>query len=368
MDLKKLRAEKFIISNWKKSRPFFCHLSPEIIWNTVRNNIIEEINEEIEERKSKNFEYPTFFTYPSNEQMESVHFGGTFFSEIREVVGYRAAEALSILAGLIRLETKGPALNLFESSFKKLWNYFSKYQYSRGYRTHIVRSNLVLHLSSNNVFDLIPDKRWPSEMLNYFLTGHDEWSGEPHTKNYRHVIKLLGGEITAKDSDNLIVKGVFNLDELSGEDLIKCLKSLWWEQGIPEKDAFMPPIMFHDQRRGSSQPSSDFYYLPIHLIKIQCRNIINIKNEFLADPIIKTALHLIHTLCLREIVVSVMGYNESFTIQQATAACKLNEYTIKMILGQLIKSGLAEFDKFSGTPWNSNFQVYKINEKSKSII
>ena len=30
----------------------------------------------------------------------------------------------------------------------------------------------------------------------------------------------------------------------------------------------MPDIMFHGQRRGSSQPPSDFYLIPFHLVRL----------------------------------------------------------------------------------------------------
>src|SRR5438046_2205033 len=135
MNLSSLRNEAFAEANWTRLRPFFCRLSPEFLWSRVRKLIREELNEEVQANASKRWDFATYFTYPSPQQMESIHEGGLFFSEIREIVGYRSAEALSTLAGLIRLEPDGDMRVLFEESFSNLWQKFTEVLYGHGYDT-----------------------------------------------------------------------------------------------------------------------------------------------------------------------------------------------------------------------------------------
>jgi len=328
--------------------------------------------EELQARRSQNYEYPTYFTYPTEEQMTTAHErfreAGLFFSEIRELVGYRAAEALSVLAGLIRLETKGNTLNIFEECFQKLWYEFSRHNYARGYRTHIVRSNLVLMLGSNNVFGLVGNSPWQSQMLDYFETGTHEWTGEPLNQIYKHVIRILGGSDSGPAEDNTITKGVVDLDGIPNEDINSFCHSLEWEQGAPEEDLLLPPIMMHHDRRGPSQPPSDFYYLPFHLLRIKCGRFWYLESSILSDPFNRIAMHLFLSLDLRTRIVSEMGLGKTFTIGQAAKTCGVDNYSAQMAIGQLIKVGLVEFDVFSGEPWYSSNQEFVCRLEARSIL
>jgi hypothetical protein len=130
--LSEIREEKFALQNWKNIRPFFCRMAPEYIWNEVRGSIIEGLISELEADKSNNFKFPPFFVYPTQGRLKSLHGGGAFFSEILEYTGFRAAEALNLLAGMIRLESKGTTLDLLDDCFQNLWKEFSKYGYGHG--------------------------------------------------------------------------------------------------------------------------------------------------------------------------------------------------------------------------------------------
>ncbi|MFL6284253.1 MAG: hypothetical protein ACJ74Q_14010 [Pyrinomonadaceae bacterium] len=191
MNLRDLRDEDYARANWSRLRPFFCRLSPEFLWSEVRRQIVEELNEEIQANASQTWEYATYFTYPTDEQMESIHEGGLFFSEIREIVGYRSAEALSLLAGLIRLEPDGEVRVLLEESFANLWQKFSEYGYGHGYDTPTTRADLVMMLSSNNVFGLVNDRSWIEGMRGYFMTEKHPWSQKPLRESNGDVLRAL---------------------------------------------------------------------------------------------------------------------------------------------------------------------------------
>jgi|GEM_PF-4878792 len=196
----------------KNLRPFFCRLSPEYIRNEVRNNIIKVVTKELQAKRDNDYKFLPFFTYPTLERRKSVHQEGVFLSEILELAGYRAAEALSLLAGMIRLESKGTALNLLEECFHDLWKEFSQYSYGHGIETHAIRSDLVLRLGSNNVFELVKDNSFKSSMLGYFEKEKDEWAGKPLYQPYKYIIRILGGSYEESTEDNLIVKGVLDLE------------------------------------------------------------------------------------------------------------------------------------------------------------
>lgn len=354
MKLREIREEKYALRYWKNIRPFFCRLSPEYIWNEVRDSIIKEISEELEAEESNDFKFFPFFVYPPLEQLESLHEGGVFFSEIRELVGYRAAEALSILAAMIRLESKGPALDLFEECFHNLWQEFSPYGYGHGIDTTSTRSDLVLILGSNNVFELVKDNSWQYSTLEYFETEKEYWSGTPLNQICKSIIKILGGNYEESTEDDLIVKGVLDLNAIPTEEINNFCHSLYWEHSYWEQSNLTetnpPQLAMHEQ--------TSFYNLPFHLLRVDCDNFWKIDPSILDSPFSRTAMHLFLSLDLRTGIISEMGCDKAFTIEQAASACNIDAYSIQMTLGQMIKVGLVEFDKNSGEPWYSPNQQF----------
>lgn len=354
MKLIEIREEKYALENWKNVRPFFCRQSPEYIWNEVRDSIIKEISEELEAEKSNDFKFFPFFVYPPLEQLESLHEGGVFFSEIRELVAYRASEALSVLAGMIRLESNGTALDIFEECFHNLWQEFSQYGYGHGYDTTSTRSDLVMILGSNNVFELVKDNSWQYSMLEYFETEKSDWSGTPLNQIYKSIIKILGGSYEESTEDDLIVKGVLDLNAIPTEKINSFCHSLYWGHSYWEESDLTetnpPQLAMHEQ--------TSFYYLPFHLLRVNCDNFWELEPSILDSPFNRIAMHLFLSLNLRTRIISEMGCDNSFTIKQAATACNIDAYSIQMALGQMIKVGLVEFDKNSGEPWYSTNQQF----------
>ena len=78
MNLESLRDEAYARKNWTNLRPFYCRFSPEFLWTEVRRQIVEELNEEIQANASQDWEYTTYFTYSTDEQMDSIHRGWPF--------------------------------------------------------------------------------------------------------------------------------------------------------------------------------------------------------------------------------------------------------------------------------------------------
>jgi hypothetical protein len=230
--LRALRREDYARRNWTKLRPFYCRLSPEYLWTEVRRQILEELNEEIQADDSKTWTYATHFTYPNDDQIESIHQDHLFFSEIREIVGYRSAEALSLLAGFIRLESDDDSKTLLEESFANLWQKFGEHRYGHGYDTAATRADLVLMLASNNVFGLVDDRRWIDATHEYFRYELHEWSQKPLREYYPHVLRALedAKADTQSDTGNPIVSGCFDLDD-NQYDLMSLCNALYWEQG-----------------------------------------------------------------------------------------------------------------------------------------
>jgi len=355
MKLIEIREEKYSLENWKNVRPFFCRLSPEYIWNEVRESILEEVTKELEAEKSNDFTFFPFFVYPPLEQLESLHGGGTFFSEIRELVAFRAVEALSILAGMIRLESRGPALDLFEECFQNLWQEFSRYSYGHGIDTTDTRSDLVLILGNNNVFELVKDNSWQYSILEYFETEKEFWSGKPLNQICKSIIKILGGSYEESTEDDLIVKGVLDLNIIPVEKISDLCNSLYWkhlyweERGLTNINPPPPAIYEH--------PS--FYYLPFHLLRVECDSFWKLDPSILDSPFNRMAMHLFLSLNLRTRIISEMGCDNFFTMEHAAEACNIDNYSVQMALGQMIKVGLVEFDKNSGEPWYSTNQQFR---------
>lgn len=356
MKLIEIREEKYSLENWKNVRPFFCHLSPEYIWNEVREDILKEVNKELEAEKSSDFTSFPFFIYPPLEQLESLHGEGVFFSEIRELVGYRAVEALSVLAGIIRLESKGTALNLLEECFQNLWQEFSQYSYGHGIEVFSTSSDLVFRLGSNNVFELVKDKTWQYSMLEYFETEIN-WP----------IIKILGGEYE-KSMDDLIIKGILDLNAIPTEEINEFCYSLNWEHLYWEGRNLTninPPYSAINKLESSYK---SFYHLPFHLIRVECDNFWKLDPSILNSPFNRMAMHLFLSLNLRTRIISEMGCDNSFTIEQAAEACNIDNYSVQMALGQMIKVGLVEFDKNSGEPWYSTNQQFRCKIETLIII
>ena len=350
MSLKKFRDEHYARTNWSKLRPFFCRLSPEFLWDDVRKQIVEELNEEIQANASQTWEYATYFTYPTNEQMESIHEGGLFFSEIREIVGYRSAEALSLLAGLIRLEPDGDVRVLLEESFANLWQKFSEYGYGHGYDTPSTRADLVLMLSSNNVFGLVHDRSWIERMLEYFLSDTHPWSRRPLRDVYPEVLRALrDGEAQIEaNQDDPLLSGVFDLNDAEFEEL---KDNLLWAQGPPEEFR-------------SAQPPSVFYRLPYHLVKFVGGEHLE-KSDLSDDPFGATVVHFLTVLRLRTTMSNQIGIGSTFDISRATEACGGDAYAASMTLGQMIKIGVVDFD--SDIPWFHEDQQFCLRKEARLI-
>ena len=350
MSLKKFRDEGYARTNWSKLRPFYCRLSPEFLWDDVRKQIVEELNEEIQANASETWEYATYFTYPTDEQMESIHEGGLFFSEIREIVGYRSAEALSLLAGLIRLEPDGDVRVLLEESFANLWQKFGEYGYGHGYDTPSTRADLVLMLSSNNVFGLVHDRSWIERTRNYFMTDTHPWSQRPLRDVYPAVLRALDDTETETDAkqNDPILSGVFDLQD---QELEKLKNALFWAQGPPEEFR-------------SATPLSVFYRLPYHLVKFVGGEHLD-ESDVSSDPFGATVVHFFKVLRLRTTMTNEIGIGSSFDMSQATEACGGDAYAASMTLGQMIKIGLVDFD--SNLPWFHQTQQFRLRKEARYI-
>lgn len=354
-NLRALRREDYAHHNWTKLRPFYCRLSPEFLWTEVRRQILEELNEEIQADRSEEWEYATYFTYPNEEQMESIHKEDLFFSEIREIVGYRSAEALSLLAGLIRLEPDGDARTLLEESFANLWQKFGEHRYGHGYDTANTRADLVLMLASNNVFGLVHDRHWIDVTREYFQSERHDWSGKPLREHYPDVLRALDDAKvgTRADVDHPVVSGRFDLDN-DRYDFTSLCDALYWEQGRPEEFESAPP-------------SSIFYRLPYHMVKFcGAQHLFRSLDERPDDPFAATVVHFLNVLDLRTAIVEHIGIGRVFTLAEATDACNGDEYAASMTLGQMIKVGLVDFD--TAEPWFHSSQQYFCRKEAHQIL
>jgi hypothetical protein len=372
MKMSELRHADFASDHWRKLRPFFCHLTPEFIWEKLRTSLVEEIQEELQGTREAQFQYATFFTYPSDDQIRMLHErargSGLFFSEIREAVGCRAAQALCQLAGAIRLEKDGATLQLFKECFASLWNKFSAYRYSRGLRTFQVRSNLILMLGSNNVFGLVGENDWTAGMLDYLENESDGWVGGRLKERSGHLIRILKNEGPRANADELIQNGTWEIDGDHTQHLAELCRSLRWEQGDPEDDPALPPVAISINRRGNFEPTSDIYLLPMHLMRVKCTGLWERDADFLTEPFDRIALHYLLSLDLRSRIIESMGCDRPFTSRRAASACGVEPYAIKMALGQMIKVGLVEFDKMSGDDWSGDDQEYLCTTQAKALL
>lgn len=370
MRLAELREEQYALANWYALQPFFCRLSPEYIWQTVRDDTLHQLEWELSLPASQEYQYRTYFTFPPQEQIVSTHEQfkdqGLFMSEILEMVGYRAAESLSTLAGLLRLEPKGDSRSLFEEAFHTLWQQFSRYSYSRGYDTSSVRRSLALTLASNNVFALLDDKSWPNHLLDYFLTGSHDWTGQPLKQICPDVIRALGGPSDTFNADDAFLAGLLDLD---GSDFTPQKLTEWWhwEQGLLGNDLSLPALLWSAQRRGISGPMSDFYDYPYHLLEVRCRSLENTDMAQVSDPFTRIVVHFVLSLQLRTSIVRAIGVSKPFRQAQAAELCDADLYGVKMALGQLIKVGLVDFDLDSPLPWDSEEREYICNTGADGI-
>ena len=353
-----LRDEAYARERWATLRPFYCRLTPEYLWEHVRLHILEELNEEMQANASKQWRYATYFTYPSVEQMSWLHEdargSGLFFSEIREIVGYRSAEALAVLAGLCRLESDGNVRQQLEESFANLWASFSEADYARGYNTTSVRSSLVLMLASNNVFGLVQDRDWVDEMRRYFRTDKHPWSGRPLPESCGHVLRALGeSNVTRPGGEHgVIVDGVCDLG--SGLHTLPSLRDeLFWEQGQPEDF-------------DHAEPRSLFYQFPYHLMKFTGIEWLEGAAADAHEPFTRAVVHFLAGLCLRSRVVERVGIGDSFSLAHAADACGGDAYAARMTIGQMIKVGLVNFE--IGQPWFSDSQRYRCTEQARAIL
>jgi hypothetical protein len=335
--LESLRREEFARQSWSRQRPFYCRLAPEYLWAEVRRVILEELKEEIQADRERTWAYATYFTYPSDEQIASIHEGGVFWSEIREVVGYRAAEALSLLAGLVRLEADGDDKELLTESFTNLWQQFTHYNYGHGYDTPLTRARLARMLASNNVFRLAGQNAWAERMLAYFCTEIEPWQAKPLAELFPDVLSVLG-----EACGDVVIAGE-SIDLGHGEwNLLSLTRALRWEQGRPED--FRP-----------APPPSVFYQLPYHRVKFTAARRLQTA-QGLEDPFAATAAHFFNVLELRSAIVNELGGRE-FTLAEAARVCGDEVYAAQMALGQLIKVGLAESD--GAIPWFHKDQRYR---------
>jgi hypothetical protein len=358
IDMAALRDDAYAREHWTTLRPFYCRLTPEYIWQHVRLHILEELNEEAQANATKQWRYATYFTYPSLEQMTALHEAarrtGLFFSEIREIVGYRSAEALAVLAGLCRLESDGNVRAQLEESFSNLWQSFSDVDYGHGYDTTETRSDLVLILASNNVFGLVQDHGWIDRMRHYFRTDKHPWYGHPLIGSHGHVLRALGERDVATPAGNegVMVEGVYDLG--SGVHTLEALRdALLWEQGPPEDF-------------DHSQPPSIFYRLPYHLMKFVGIDWIEAAATGTHDPFTRAVAHFLASLCLRSRVIDRVGIGRDFSLTHGADACGGDTYAARMTIGQMIKVGLVDFE--IGQPWFSDAQSYRCTEQARALL
>jgi len=371
MNLEELRDEAYASSAWKRVTPFFARLSPAFLYDHVRSWVVGQAEREITTTDASQDQVITYFSYPSESNLEEIHEAfhqeGLFMSELLELVGYHAAEALATLAAFIRFESDSASLRLLRECFEKLWNTFSASHYSRGYRTSQVRANLVMTLGANNVFGIVGDHSWTAFMAKYFEEEYHPWTGEPLSDSYRHILKILGRSVSSDADNDVILRGVFPLDTIPDDKIPGLCNGLYWEKGGLEDDLPMPPIMLSTQRRGRAQPTSDIYYMPLHLVRVTCKRFWSLPVSTLATPFQKAAMHFFLSLDLRSKIVSATGTAKSFTLQQAAGMCGGSLNAARMALGHLLQCGLAEFDKSRQEPWYGANQEFVCTEQASGI-
>lgn len=369
--MKKMEIEQALSKvrlEWKQCRPFFTRFAPELLYEQVRASILEELREETNKKSREEYVFDTYFTYPTDEQMATAHQefsdSGLFFSEIRELVGYRAAEAISTLATLLSFEPMGVTYSFIKECLDKLWADFSSHSYSRGYRTRIVRSNLILTLATSNALRYFPGSPWLQNMKEYFTHENNEWTGEPLNQEYDYILRILQNTPSNSLSKNPIMRGYLSLSEITEpSEVDSFLNTLHWEQGEPEEDLYLPPMMTHGERRGPSQPPSDFFLIPFHLVSFDTSGMLDHwhwgeENYSLSDLTAKTLI----SLELRTALAKQFSKSREFTVDKASDRLNLSFWETQLILGQMIRVGLIEFDRLSGLPWNHEEQTYLCTE------
>ncbi len=379
MDLHFLRDHRFLDARWDEVRPLVRHLFPEYAWDKVRSHTLRHIEHEREAGRDRRDLDEFFFTYPPMRLVEQAHedaAGMLFMSEILEGVAFRAAQALCALAGLIRLEGNTPTCAMLRDAFYELWGEFSQFGYGHGYGQGDFRADLVMLLSSANVFDLIPDKDWPQKMLAYFTGEIHPWLQQPLREMYPEVIQVLGGDPGVDEATaqrNSILSGVLDLEARSArlDDLCSGLTGNAHDQRRDSLPEVRPALRWARTRSTDDRelsPGSDLFNLPYHLIRVKCGHLwITLHRPKVYEPLHAIVLHFLITLDMRTLIVQAMTPGQPFNAREAAMMCGITPYTATMALGQMIREGLVEFDRGAELAWNHPGQTYVLNPQARIL-
>jgi hypothetical protein len=63
-----------------------------------------------------------------------------------------------------------------------------------------------------------------------------------------------------------------------------------------------------------------------------------------------------------------MGIGKTFNRMEVVRKGELDDYTAIIVLGQMIKIGLIEFDKYSGLEWHDVNQEYMCTPEAELIV
>lgn len=180
---------------------------------------------------------------------------------------------------------------------------------------------------------------------------------------------MLGGQPDwLPDDKSILYKGLLDLDNLPEDEISPFCRSLYWEQGVPENDLHLPGMMEHHARRGDSQPTSEFYEIPFHMISVKCERFEKMHEKILADPFEKSVIHLCLCLSYRNRIAEQMRIGNMFRFEDVAKKCNISIYSSKMVVGQMIKVGLIEFDKFSGKTWHDESQEFVLTSLATNLI
>src|SRR5262249_15882475 len=105
---------------WKRFKPFYSLLAPELAWNAWREHVLRELDPRSQDLPLESRAFHSLFRFATAAEIDAIHDpgdDGCFYSEILEVAGFRAAQGLSPLAALIRLESEATARLNFQEAF-----------------------------------------------------------------------------------------------------------------------------------------------------------------------------------------------------------------------------------------------------------
>ncbi len=314
----------------------FMILSPECYWKKTQALLTGLLDSEAFERTWQKLD----------KEAKNWRVGeGVFLSEILTDFGAQpTAAALSALTTTLRLVTEPNLQKRAETAAERWWTRLRKSMWGHGIETTGNRFHILQTLDQGAVLLSESHDNWVKAYHHYFTESLIKKLKDP--KRYGH------------ESGGFELEALLRLSPIGGVISQEILSLLTEENRELLAYPTIQILQTHrlDKDTLARLKSHEICNLPTHRFRLHIRDISSFKHSGKGTVYDVGAMYTLNILVRREPILALMkNPDQSFTIQELSEKIDQNPEETQLVVGHLVKSGLASFDssRESSEPWHS---------------